>query len=110
MAYTIQDSAERAAFERWGDLTAQLIRKYGPALLEKLDAEEKCSEYDAEQTGQAAWFFPFMASFSVSAGILNACKQSERLVFFPRLWYAYAVTKRAYTVTPRFRIQMLKAR
>ena len=37
MAYTIQDSAERAAFERWGDLTAQLIRKYGPALLEKLD-------------------------------------------------------------------------
>ena len=54
MAYTIQDSAERAAFERWGDLTAQLIRKYGPALLEKLDAEEKCSEYDAEQTGQAA--------------------------------------------------------
>ena len=50
----IQDSAERAAFERWGDLTAQLIRKYGPALLEKLDAEEKCSEYDAEQTGQAA--------------------------------------------------------
>ena len=31
-----------------------LIRKYGPALLEKLDAEEKCSEYDAEQTGQAA--------------------------------------------------------
>lgn len=54
MAYTIQDSAERAAFKRWGDLTAQLIRKYGPALLEKLDAEEKCSEYDAEQTGQAA--------------------------------------------------------
>jgi len=37
-----------------GDLTAQLIRKYGPALLEKLDAEEKCSEYDTEQTGQAA--------------------------------------------------------
>ena len=54
MAYTIQDSAERAAFERWGDLTAQLIWKYGPALLEKLDAEETCSEYDAEQTGQAA--------------------------------------------------------
>ena len=49
MAYTIQDPAERAAFERWVDLTAQLIRKYGPALLEKLDAENQCGEYDAEQ-------------------------------------------------------------
>ena len=54
MAYTIQDSAERAAFERWGDLTAQLIRKYGPALLEKMDAKDQCGEYDTEQTGQAA--------------------------------------------------------
>ena len=36
MAYTIQDPAERTALERWGDLTAQKIRKYGPALLEKL--------------------------------------------------------------------------
>ena len=54
MAYTIQDPAERAAFERWVDLTAQLIRKYGPALLEKLDTEDQCGEYDAEQTGQAA--------------------------------------------------------
>lgn len=62
MAYTIQDSAERAAFERWGDLTAQLIRKYGPALLEKLDAEEKCSEYDAEQTGRLP-DFPFYGKF-----------------------------------------------
>ena len=110
MAYTIQDPAERAAFERWVDLTAQLIRKYGPALLEKLDAEDQCGEYDIEQTHQAAWFFPFMASFSVAAGILNACKQSERLAILTRLWYDYTVTKRAYTVTPRFRIQMLKAR
>ena len=54
MAYTIQDPAERAAFERWVDLTAQLIRKYGPALLEKLDAENQCGEYDIEQTHQAA--------------------------------------------------------
>ena len=54
MAYTIQNSAELAAFERWVDLTAQLIRKYGPALLEKLDAKDQCGEYDAEQTGQAA--------------------------------------------------------
>ena len=54
MAYKIQHPAERAAFERWVDLTAQLTRKYGPALLEKLDAEDQCDEYDAEQTGQAA--------------------------------------------------------
>ena len=54
MVYTIQDPAERAAFERWVDLTAQLIQKHGPALLERLDVEEKCSEYDTEQTGQAA--------------------------------------------------------
>lgn len=54
MVYTIHDPVERVAFERWVDLTAQLIRKYGPALLEKLDAEDQCDEYDAEQTGQAA--------------------------------------------------------
>lgn len=54
MAYTIHDPAERAAFERWVDLTAQLIRKYGPTLLEKLDAEDQCGECDAEQTGRAA--------------------------------------------------------
>lgn len=54
MAYTIQDPAERAAFERWVDLSAKLIRKYSPALLEKLDAENQCGEYDAEQTRHAA--------------------------------------------------------
>ena len=54
MVYTIQAPADRAAFERWVDLTAQLIRKYGPALLEKLDAEDQCGKYDTEQTGQAA--------------------------------------------------------
>ena len=54
MAYTIQDPAERAAFDRWVDLTAQLIRKYCPALLEKLVSEDQCGEYDTEQTGQAA--------------------------------------------------------
>lgn len=54
MAYTIQDPAERAAFERWVDLTAKLIRKHGPTLLKKLNTEDQCGEYDAEQTGQAA--------------------------------------------------------
>lgn len=28
----------QAAFERWVDLMAQLILKYGPALLEKMEA------------------------------------------------------------------------
>lgn len=54
MAYTIQDPAEHAAFERWVDLSAKLIRKYSPAPLEKLDAENQCGEYDAEQTRHAA--------------------------------------------------------
>lgn len=39
-----------AAFERWLDVTARLIQKYGPALLDKLNADKQNGDFMTEQT------------------------------------------------------------
>ncbi len=39
-----------SALERWLDVTARLIQKYGPALLDKLNADKQNDDFMTEQT------------------------------------------------------------
>lgn len=42
-----EEPGEQAAFERWVDLTAQLLQKYGPFLIKQLnDESEKTDKMD----------------------------------------------------------------